>query len=187
MEEPPKKFFRLSPGNEVRLRYAYIIKCERVVKDAAGEIVGAALHHRSRVAARSDGRRARERHDSLGVGRARGRCRGAPVRPAVSVGRPGRRRPRSADRSQSELARDRSTRVKVEPALASAAAGSALPIRAAGLLLRRSRLDAGHAGLQPHGHAEGHLGEDQRQGSITSGHAFGASRSCIATSIASGS
>jgi glutaminyl-tRNA synthetase len=39
MEAPPKKFFRLSPGNEVRLRYAYIIKCERVVKDASGEIV----------------------------------------------------------------------------------------------------------------------------------------------------
>jgi glutaminyl-tRNA synthetase len=39
MEAPPKKFFRLSPGNEVRLRYAYIIKCERVVKDADGEIV----------------------------------------------------------------------------------------------------------------------------------------------------
>ena len=39
MEAPAKKFFRLSPGAEVRLRYAYIIKCERVVKDAAGEIV----------------------------------------------------------------------------------------------------------------------------------------------------
>jgi glutaminyl-tRNA synthetase len=39
MEAPPKKFFRLSPGAEVRLRYAFIIKCERVVKDAAGEIV----------------------------------------------------------------------------------------------------------------------------------------------------
>jgi glutaminyl-tRNA synthetase len=36
MENPPKKFFRLSPGNEVRLRYAYILKCERVVKDQAG-------------------------------------------------------------------------------------------------------------------------------------------------------
>jgi glutaminyl-tRNA synthetase len=33
MEDPPKKFFRLSPGNEVRLRSAYIIRCERVVKD----------------------------------------------------------------------------------------------------------------------------------------------------------
>jgi glutaminyl-tRNA synthetase len=38
-EDPPKKFFRLSPGVEVRLRYAYILKCERVVKDAAGAIV----------------------------------------------------------------------------------------------------------------------------------------------------
>jgi glutaminyl-tRNA synthetase len=38
MEIPPKKFFRLSPGTEVRLRYAYILKCERVVKDAAGGI-----------------------------------------------------------------------------------------------------------------------------------------------------
>ena len=39
MEVPPKKFFRLSPGTEVRLRRAYIIKCERVVKNDAGEIV----------------------------------------------------------------------------------------------------------------------------------------------------
>jgi glutaminyl-tRNA synthetase len=38
MEAPPRKFFRLSPGAEVRLRYAYILKCERVVKDASGEI-----------------------------------------------------------------------------------------------------------------------------------------------------
>ncbi|HZV36520.1 MAG TPA: glutamine--tRNA ligase/YqeY domain fusion protein [Verrucomicrobiae bacterium] len=38
MENPPKKFFRLSPGNEVRLRYAYIIKCNEVMKDASGEI-----------------------------------------------------------------------------------------------------------------------------------------------------
>jgi glutaminyl-tRNA synthetase len=39
MENPPKKFFRLSPGNEVRLRYAYFVKCREVVKNAAGEIV----------------------------------------------------------------------------------------------------------------------------------------------------
>ncbi|HLG55757.1 MAG TPA: glutamine--tRNA ligase/YqeY domain fusion protein [Vicinamibacterales bacterium] len=38
MEAPPKKFFRLSPGTEVRLRYSYILKCEQVVKNAAGEI-----------------------------------------------------------------------------------------------------------------------------------------------------
>jgi len=38
MEVPAKKFFRLSPGAEVRLRYAYILKCERVVKDASGVV-----------------------------------------------------------------------------------------------------------------------------------------------------
>ena len=39
MENPPGKFFRLAPGREVRLRYAYIIKCEEVVKDEQGNIV----------------------------------------------------------------------------------------------------------------------------------------------------
>jgi glutaminyl-tRNA synthetase len=39
MENPPKKFFRLAPGREVRLRYGYFITCTNVVKDAVGEIV----------------------------------------------------------------------------------------------------------------------------------------------------
>ena len=39
MENPPKKFFRLSPGAEVRLRYAYFITCREVKKNAAGEVV----------------------------------------------------------------------------------------------------------------------------------------------------
>ncbi|NNC31681.1 glutamine--tRNA ligase/YqeY domain fusion protein [Longimicrobium terrae] len=38
-ENPPKGFYRLSPGGEVRLRYAYVIRCDEVVKDDAGEIV----------------------------------------------------------------------------------------------------------------------------------------------------
>jgi glutaminyl-tRNA synthetase len=38
MENPPKKFFRLSPGKEVRLRYAYFVTCREVVKDSAGEV-----------------------------------------------------------------------------------------------------------------------------------------------------
>ena len=38
MEAPPKKFFRLAPGREVRLRYAYFITCREAVKDAAGEV-----------------------------------------------------------------------------------------------------------------------------------------------------
>ena len=39
MEDPPKKFFRLSPGKEVRLRYAYFVTCREVVKDATGEVI----------------------------------------------------------------------------------------------------------------------------------------------------
>ncbi|MCM3726247.1 glutamine--tRNA ligase/YqeY domain fusion protein [Neobacillus cucumis] len=39
MENPPKKYFRLFPGNEVRLKHAYFIKCEEVVKDANGEVI----------------------------------------------------------------------------------------------------------------------------------------------------
>jgi glutaminyl-tRNA synthetase len=39
MEEPPAKFFRLAPGREVRLRYAYFITCREVVKDGSGEVV----------------------------------------------------------------------------------------------------------------------------------------------------
>ena len=38
MEVPPKKYYRLSPGTEVRLRYSYLIRCEEVVKDAEGNI-----------------------------------------------------------------------------------------------------------------------------------------------------
>ncbi|MEP3479704.1 MAG: glutamine--tRNA ligase/YqeY domain fusion protein [Fuerstiella sp.] len=38
MEDPPKKFFRLSPGREVRLRWAYFIKCNEVIKDADGNV-----------------------------------------------------------------------------------------------------------------------------------------------------
>jgi glutaminyl-tRNA synthetase len=38
MEDPPKNFYRLAPGREVRLRYAYFIKCREAVKDAAGNV-----------------------------------------------------------------------------------------------------------------------------------------------------
>lgn len=39
MEDPPKKYFRLFPGNEVRLKHAYFIKCEEVIKDEAGNVI----------------------------------------------------------------------------------------------------------------------------------------------------
>jgi glutaminyl-tRNA synthetase len=45
LESPPKDFHRLAPGREVRLRHAYVIRCERVVKDANGEIVELVCSH----------------------------------------------------------------------------------------------------------------------------------------------
>ncbi|HEY2941573.1 MAG TPA: glutamine--tRNA ligase, partial [Vicinamibacteria bacterium] len=39
MEDPPKKFYRLAPGREVRLRYAYLVTCREVIKGASGEVV----------------------------------------------------------------------------------------------------------------------------------------------------
>lgn len=45
MEEPPKKFFRLAPGQEVRLRNAWVIRCDEVIKDASGEIIELRCSH----------------------------------------------------------------------------------------------------------------------------------------------
>ncbi len=59
MENPPKKFFRLSIGGEVRLRYAYLLKCDDVVRDADGEIVEllCSIDPMSGEGSSSDGRR----------------------------------------------------------------------------------------------------------------------------------
>ncbi len=59
MENPPKKFFRLSPGSEVRLKHAYIITCRGVVRDDAGRVVELRCEYdpESRGGAAPDGRR----------------------------------------------------------------------------------------------------------------------------------
>ena len=91
-ETPPPKYFRLKPGGEVRLKYAYIIKCDEVVKDAARQNYGSALHRRSRQQnRRPDCGAQNQGHDPLGQRGARHRCRGAPLRPAVYRSRAGKR------------------------------------------------------------------------------------------------
>ncbi len=59
MEDPPRKFYRLAPGREVRLRYAYFITCDEVVKDAEGQIVELRCSYdpRTRGGDAPDGRR----------------------------------------------------------------------------------------------------------------------------------
>jgi glutaminyl-tRNA synthetase len=59
MENPPKKYFRLSPGSEVRLKYAYYITCKEVIKDANGKIteIRCSYDPESRGGGTADGRR----------------------------------------------------------------------------------------------------------------------------------
>jgi glutaminyl-tRNA synthetase len=59
MEDPPKKFFRLAPGREVRLRYAYYVTCEEVIKDSNGEVVELRCRYdpQSRGGSTADGRK----------------------------------------------------------------------------------------------------------------------------------
>ncbi len=61
MEEPAAKFFRLAPGREVRLRYGYVIRCDEVVKNDAGEVVELRCSYddQTRGGATPDGRRVR--------------------------------------------------------------------------------------------------------------------------------
>ncbi len=70
---PPPKFFRLKPGGEVRLKYAYIIKCDEVVKDAGGNITE--LRCTADLDSKTGGATAEPQdqgHDPLGERRARG-------------------------------------------------------------------------------------------------------------------
>ena len=145
MEDPPKKFFRLAPGREVRLRNAYLVTCTEVVKDAAGRHRRTALHLRPGHARRRRAGRPQGEGDApLGVGRARRRR----ARCASTIGcspwtirtaRP--RRPAWTSRRSSTPRRSRcSTGCKLEPMLAERRAGHAVPVRAPRLLLRGSRL-----------------------------------------------
>ncbi len=59
LEEPPKKFFRLAPGREVRLRWGYVVRCEEVIKNDSGEVVELRCTHdpETRGGGTPDGRR----------------------------------------------------------------------------------------------------------------------------------
>ena len=87
-EDPPKQYFRLSPGREVRLRYAYFVTCTGVVKNDARRGDRGALHLRPGHARRQRARRPQGEVDHpLGLGRARRRRRGAALRQSVHQAR----------------------------------------------------------------------------------------------------
>ena len=162
MENPPKKFFRLSPGKEVRLRCAYFITCTEVVKNERGRRRRASLHLRSRHARRRcSGRPQSEGDAALGVGGARGSGRGPSVRPAV-LSRGSRQRPRGKNVSRlPEPAFARGAARRAGRAVARGRGGGhARAVRAPRLFLRRHRLAARLARVQPHGVAARLVGED---------------------------
>ena len=160
MEDPPKQFFRLAPGREVRLRYAYFLTCREVVKDASGEIVELRCTYdpATRGGNAPDGRKVKATLHWVS----------APHAEAVTVRLYDRLftvedPDASGDDLLSLLNPDSLQAIEgamIEPSLASARRGRAVPVRAARLLLRRSRLDAGPSRLQSQRHAQGRLAED---------------------------
>ena len=144
METPPKKFFRLSPGTEVRLRYAYILKCERVVKDASGAIV----ELRCTLDPESlNGSTAARRVKGTIHWVSAAHARDAEVRLYDRLFHVGGSRRRAAairfDDLNPEFARAPRPARRSNRSLASARRRHALSVRAAGLLLRRSRFAPG--------------------------------------------
>ena len=158
MENPPKKFFRLSPGKEVRLRYAYFITCREVVKDAAGEVVELRCTYdpATRGGNAPDGRKVKATLHWVSAADAVP----AEVRlynPLFTQARSGRRQFRR--RSQSELARSADRR----PARAGAGGATTRPSRCSSSGRAISARDpdsrAGQAGVQPHRRPARHLGQ----------------------------
>ena len=122
MEEPVPKFFRLSPGREVRLRNAYFVTCQEVVKDDAGRGRRAPLHVRPGDPRRRLPRRPQGQGDApLGLGGPRRPGRGAALRPPLHAPRPRRRRRPFADLNPASETIVRGA--MLEPALADAPPG----------------------------------------------------------------
>ena len=164
----PKGFLRLAPGREVRLRYAYFVKCVGVVKDAAGEIVEVRCTYdpATRGGDAPDGRKVKVTMHWVSAARARE----AEVRlydrlfalenPDEAGGLP-----RGA---QPELARDPAAGAGSSPRSRDVAPGRHRPVRARRLLRRRrARLPPGRPGLQPRRDPARRLGEAAEEVPLT--------------------
>ena len=159
MEEPVRKFFRLAPGREVRLRSAYFVTCTEVVKDDAGEIVELRCTYdpATRGGDAPDGRRPKATLHWVSAAHAVP----AEVRLYDYLFKSPYPGADGADLFD-DLNPDSETVLSglLRGGVARGRAGRRdRAVRAARLLLPGSRLGAGRARLQPHAHAPGHLGE----------------------------
>ena len=168
MEDPPKKFFRLAPGREVRLRNAYLVTCTEVIKNAAGEIVElrGTYDPATRGGDAPDGRKVKATLHWVSAAHAVDAEVRLYDRLFTSEDPEGAAAKTGADFTS--LINPQSLEVlkgcKVEPTLGGGRVRHALPIRAAGIFLRRSRFARRRAGVQPHGVAEGQLAKPAKAG-----------------------
>ena len=162
MENPPKKFFRLSPGKEVRLRYAYFVTCKEVVKNAAGEVVELRCTYDPATRggnAPPDGRKVQATLHWVSAAdavdaevRLYDQLFAKPDPDAANF---------AADLNPNSL--EVLTGCKLEPAARRRQLARARPVRAPGLLLPRPRLRARPPRVQPHGGAARYVGEGERK------------------------
>ncbi len=165
-EVPPPKYYRLSPGKEVRLRNAYFVTAQSVVKDAAGNIVEVHCTYdpASRGGNSPDGRKVKSTMHWVSAAHAIS----AEIRLYDKLFT--KADPYDFEEGQDVLdnlnpnSLEILTGAKLEPSLANAKLERPLPVRARRLLLPRSRLDPGQTGLQPHPAAQRLLGQDREEG-----------------------
>ena len=164
-EEAPRKYFRLTPGREVRLRYAYYVTCTDFVKDDAGEVVEVHCTYdpESRGGRSEDGRKVKgtihwvsARHAVEAEVRLYDRLFASEIPEKAPDGEDLHRQPQPRILGD----RHRLARARTRDALE----WNSGAIRATRLLLCRSRHLGGAAGPQPYRHASGLLVEDREEG-----------------------
>ena len=165
-EDPPKQYYRLSPGKEVRLRYGYFVTCTSVVKNEKGEVVE--IHCTYDPATRGgnapDGRKVKSTIHWVSAAHAVD----AEVRlydnlftkPNPNDAAPGQDFTANLNPNSLEIL----TGCQAGALAGRAAPRTPLPVRAPRLLLRRPRHRPRQARLQPHRGAARHLGEDREEG-----------------------
>ena len=131
MEHPPKKFYRLSPGKEVRLRYGYFVTCREMVKDDAGQVVALRCTYDPALEGRQRAGRAQGAGD-VALGRSGG-CRAGrdpALHASVQPSRSGAEGDVLADINPESL--EVLTGALVEPALADTPVGEAVQFERTG-------------------------------------------------------
>ena len=161
-EDPPKKFFRLAPGREVRLRNAYLVTCRETVRDpATGRILELRCTYdpATRGGDAPDGRKVKAtlhwvsaRHAVAGDVRLYDRLFSVPD-PSDEDGKDWRT---FVNPASLEVLTD----AKLEPSLAALPAGSRVQFERLGYFAVDPDSTPDRPGVQPHRHAQGHLGED---------------------------